>query len=59
MDTIREVLCTGCGKLLSMNLTKGEWYCVCNYCKKTFYLDELDEDNKWKADPLIKTSGLA
>lgn len=56
LPTYREILCK-CGKLLKMNLTAGEWYAVCNDCKKTYYLDELDND-EWKNDFYIKTSGL-
>jgi hypothetical protein len=56
MDTYREIHC-GCGKLLRINVTAGEWWACCNDCKKTYYLDELDEKD-WN-DSYIKTSNLA
>lgn len=58
IDTIREIICPCCGKLISINVTKDQWYGVCNRCKKTFYLDELDK-KEWNKDIFIKTGGLA
>jgi hypothetical protein len=63
IDTIFETKCQKCGFNIQINITKRQFYkthkCLFGDEITTYLDEELAKEKDWKADPYIKSSGLA